>query len=307
MIKIEGLSKSYGNQPVVNDVTFTVHPGMVTGLLGPNGAGKSTIMKMILGLVTPTSGKAWVNGASFASTSAPLGEVGALLDAGWVHPARSARNHIRAIALTQGIKAARVDEVLELTGLATAANMPVRKYSLGMKQRLGLAGALLGDPRVLILDEPINGLDLDGINWIRSFLRQLADEGRTVLVSSHLMSEMERTADRIIVMGKGQVLADGAIADIVGGQHEATVLVSSPQPDALTVQLRDAGARIQQTDNGRLQVLGLERATVGDIAASAGIALHELRSIDRSLEDAYEQLVAEEATFSAINPTKGHR
>jgi ABC-2 type transport system ATP-binding protein len=307
MIKIEGLSKSYGNQPVVDDVTFTVQPGMVTGLLGPNGAGKSTIMKMILGLVSPTSGKASVNGASFASTSAPLGEVGALLDAGWVHPARSARNHIRAMALTQGIKAARVDEVLEMTGLTSAANLPVRKYSLGMKQRLGLAGALLGDPRVLVLDEPVNGLDLDGINWIRSFLRQLAEEGRTILVSSHLMSEMERTADRIIVIGKGQVLADGPIADIVGGQHEATVLVSSPAPDALTVQLQEAGARIQQTDNGQLQVLGLERATIGDIAASAGIALHELRSIDGSLEEAYEQLVADEATFSASNPAKGQR
>lgn len=305
MIRIEGLSKSYGNRPVVKDVTFTVHPGMVTGLLGPNGAGKSTIMKMVLGLVSPTSGKASLNGASFASASSPLREVGALLDAGWVHPARSARNHLRAIALTQGIKAARVDEVLEMTGLTMAAHMPVRKYSLGMKQRLGLAGALLGDPRVIILDEPINGLDLDGINWIRSFLRQLADEGRTILVSSHLMSEMERTADRIIVIGKGQVLADGAIADIVGRQHDTTVLVSSPHSDALTVQLQDAGARIKQTDSGQLQVLGLERATIGDIAAGAGIALHELRSIDGSLERAYEQLVADEASFSAINPAKG--
>lgn len=248
MIEVRGLTKRYGDVLAVDDLSFDVEPGKVTGFLGPNGAGKSTTMRMMLGLDRPTSGKALVNGRPFATFAEPLREVGALLDPGSVHPGRTGRNHLRVAARTNGIPERRVDEVIEQVGLGGAARRRIKGYSLGMRQRLGIAAALLADPRVLLFDEPINGLDLDGVRWIRGLLRQLADEGRTVLVSSHLMSEMQQTADRLIVIGRGRLIADATTEDILGGLGHRQVRVRSSQPGLLFTQLQEHGLTVQGVD-----------------------------------------------------------
>ncbi|MGG7465219.1 ATP-binding cassette domain-containing protein [Plantibacter sp. YIM 135347] len=299
MIEAHELSKSFGVKAAVDDVSFTIRPGTVTGFLGPNGAGKSTVMKLILGLERPSSGSVTVSGSAYRSLAAPMREVGALLDAGWLHPRRPARAHLRSLAVTHGYGKRRVEEVLELTGIASAAASPIGKFSLGMRQRLGIAAALLGDPRTLILDEPVNGLDPDGVIWIRTFLRELAAEGRTVLLSSHLMSEMEQTADRIIVMGRGRVIADGSLHDIVADTAGASVLVRSPQVGALVEMLTGRGAHVSDGGDGAVRVTGTPIDAVGALAAHAGIELHELRTIERSLEDAYRRLVIDSVEHQA--------
>ncbi|MGG7510448.1 ABC transporter ATP-binding protein [Plantibacter sp. YIM 135249] len=298
MIEAHELTKRFGDKHAVGGVSFTVRPGVVTGFLGPNGAGKSTIMKLALGLQRPTSGSVSVNGSQYTRSSAPMRDVGALLDASWAHPRRSARNHLRAIGLSQGYGRSRVDQVLEQAGLASVAERNVGTFSLGMKQRLGIATALLGDPATLILDEPVNGLDPDGVIWIREFLRELAAEGRTVLLSSHLMSEMQQTADRIIVIGRGAILADGELQDIIAGGTEASVIVRSPRLKEFADVLQRAGAGFSVED-GTIRVSGASAADVGDLAAHVGIPLHELRSSERSLEDAYRQLVGDSIEHGA--------
>ncbi|MGG7465174.1 ABC transporter ATP-binding protein [Plantibacter sp. YIM 135347] len=306
MIEAHELTKRFGDKTAVNGVSFTVRPGVVTGFLGPNGAGKSTIMKLTLGLQRPTSGSVTINGKRYTQSAAPMREVGALLDAGWVHPRRSARNHLRAIALTQGYDRGRVDDVLEQAGLTSAADANAGTYSLGMKQRLGIATALLGDPSTLILDEPVNGLDPDGVIWIRELLRELAAEGRTVLLSSHLMSEMEQTADRVIVIGRGEVLADGELQDIIAGGTKASVIVRSPRLHEFADVLQRAGVE-PMIEHDLIRVSGASAADVGDLAAHVGIPLHELRSADRSLEDAYRQLVGDSIEHSAGARTEKKR
>src|SRR5688572_25768129 len=235
MIEVRGLTKRYGAALAVDDLSFDVEPGKVTGFLGPNGAGKSTTIRMMLGLDRPTAGQALVNGRSFTTLPEPLREVGALLDPGSLHPGRTGRSHLRVAARANGIPQRRVDEVIELAGLGSAARRRIKGYSLGMRQRLGIASALLGDPRVLLVDEPINGLDLDGVRWIRGLLRRLADEGRTVLVSSHLMSEMEQTADRLVVIGRGRLIADATTAEILRGLGNRQVRVRTARADRKSV------------------------------------------------------------------------
>ncbi|WP_426624778.1 ABC transporter ATP-binding protein [Leifsonia sp. McL0607] len=299
MIEVHALSKSFGAKRAVDDVSFAVRPGMVTGFLGPNGAGKSTIMKMILGLERPTSGSAEIGGMPYAKLAAPMSEVGALIDASWVHPGRSARSHLRSVGLTQGHGRRRVEEVLDLTGLTQSASKRVGTFSLGMKQRLGLATALLGDPGVLILDEPVNGLDPDGVIWIRTFLRELAAEGRTVLLSSHLMSEMEQTADRIIVIGRGRLIADETLGELVGGRNERAVVVRSSQLSVLVDALRRDGASVTAEGDDAARVAGWTTDAVGEVASAANVTLHELRSIEASLEDAYRRIVADDVVHAA--------
>lgn len=251
---------------------------MVTGFLGPNGAGKSTIMKLALGIERPAGGSILFNGQEYRRSSAPMREVGALLDAGWVHPQRSARAHLHSLAVTHGHGKRRVAEILELTGIASVGRAPAGGLSLGMRQRLGIATALLGDPKILILDEPVNGLDPDGVIWIRKFLRELAGEGRTVSLSSHLMAEMEQTADRIIVVGRGRILADGALNDVVAGVHEATVAVRGPRIDSLIDELIRSGAHLTSREDGGVDVRGTTGASIGALAANLGTELHELRT-----------------------------
>lgn len=304
MIEARNLVKAFGGTPVVNDVSFTVEPGTVTGLLGPNGAGKSTIMKLILGLEHPQSGTVTVQGSPYTAARAPMREVGALLTADWVHPRRSARQHLQALAVTHGYGRARVDKVLHLTGIEDAASTAVGKFSLGMRQRLGIAGALLGDPGVLVLDEPVNGLDPDGVIWVRTFLRELAAEGRTVLLSSHLMSEMERTADRIIIIGGGQVLADETLSGIMSA--ETTVLVRTPQRVELLEALTAHHVSVHDEGDGALRLTGLPAAEVGALAAHTRIELHELRTLVGSLEDSYRKLVADSVEYRAGETTRNH-
>ncbi|MCV2396517.1 ABC transporter ATP-binding protein [Actinotalea sp. M2MS4P-6] len=307
MIEVQGLTKRYGPKTAVDGMSFTVHPGRVTGFLGPNGAGKSTTMRMIVGLDHPSAGTATVNGRRYAEHHAPLHEVGALLDAKAVHTGRSARNHLRAMAATHGIGRSRVDEVIDMTGLAPVADKRVGGFSLGMGQRLGIAAALLGDPQVLILDEPVNGLDPEGVLWVRTLARHLASQGRTVFLSSHLMSEMALTADHLIVVGRGKVLADAPVADVVAGATGKVVRVRSPRATELEDLLRRAGAGVVTTEPGLLEVTGRSRSQVGDAAADAGLPLHELTEVGGSLEDAYLQLTAEELEYqsSALDQTTG--
>jgi ABC-2 type transport system ATP-binding protein len=289
MISARGLTKQYGNVRAVDDLSFEVAPGTVTGFLGPNGAGKSTTMRMVLGLDRPTSGSASVNGRRYAELEAPLHEVGALLDAGAVHPGRTGWAHLRVAARTHGIPLGRVDEVLEQVGLAKAARRRVKGYSLGMRQRLGIAGALLGDPGVLVFDEPVNGLDLDGVRWIRSLLRGFADEGRTVLVSSHLMSEMQLIADRVIVIGRGRLIADTAIGDLLNGVGGPRVRVRTPQADELARAL-PAAATAERTGADELEVAGVSAPELGDLAHAHGVRVHHLADVEQSLEHAYLSL-----------------
>ena len=290
MITVRGLSKRYGDVVAVDDLSFDVEPGKVTGFLGPNGAGKSTTMRMVLGLDRPTAGEALVLGRPVRAFAEPLREVGALLDPGAVHPGRSGRNHLRVTARTNGIGVRRVDEVLEEVGLAGAARRRIKGYSLGMRQRLGIATALLGDPQVLLFDEPINGLDLDGVLWIRGLLRRLADEGRTVLVSSHLMSEVQQTADRLVVIGRGRLIADTTTAELLRGLGTREVRVRSTSSDALFVELRRRRFAVTRVDPDELRVEGATAVEVGDAACGAGIALHHITEAEQSLEQAYLEL-----------------
>ena len=287
MIEVLDLCKSYGGKVAVDHLSFTVEPGTVTGFLGPNGAGKSTTMRLILGLDRPTSGSATIDGTRYADLVRPLCRVGALLEAGAVHPGRSAHNHLLYLAQTQAIPVRRVDEVLDLVGLHDVAHDRVGAFSLGMGQRLGIAAALLGDPAVLILDEPVNGLDPDGIFWFRSMLRYLAGQGRTVLVSSHLMSEMAQTADDLIVIGRGRLIAASSTAEFIANNSDQSVLVKAPEAVALRDLLESAGAEVSLDDEGALVVRLLDAESIGEIAGKAGLVLHELSPQRASLEEAF--------------------
>lgn len=296
MIEATGLVKRYGAKTAVDGIDFRVEPGVVTGFLGPNGAGKSTTMRMIVGLDAPTAGSVIVNGRRYRDHGAPLHEVGALLEAKAAHRGRSARNHLKVVAATHGIPSRRVQEVIDLAGLSDVADKRVGGFSLGMGQRLGIAAALLGDPKTLILDEPVNGLDPDGVRWVRVFARQLASEGRTVLLSSHLMTEMAQTADHVIVLGRGRVLADMPIGQLIAGGG-SKVTVGSPRGTELAALLRAKGATTTPQAGERFDVTGLDAAGIGDAAAKAGIALHELTTIGSSLEEVYMTMTADDVEY----------
>jgi len=297
MIEAVGLSKHYGATKAVDDVSFTVRPGMVTGFLGPNGAGKSTTMRMIVGLDRPSSGQVTVNGKRYAEHSAPLREVGVLLDAKAVHTGRSAVNHLRALGATHGIGRTRVEEVIALTGLQSVAKKRVGGFSLGMGQRLGLAAALLGDPATLVLDEPVNGLDPEGVVWVRNLARHLAGEGRTILLSSHLMSEMAQTADHIIVLGRGRVIADAPVGDIVARSTGTAVTVRTPDAERFAALVASPEVTVTSTEPTLLVVNGLSAPQIGELAAREGVVLHELTPTVGSLEEAYMQLTADDVQY----------
>ena len=296
MIEVRGLTKRFGDTVAVDDLSFTVQPGLVTGFLGPNGAGKSTTMRMILGLDRPNAGSALVNGKAYSSLSDPLSEVGSLLDAKDVHGGRTARSHLLALAQSNGLPAKRVDEVLELTGISSVAKKRIKGFSLGMSQRLGIAAALLGDPGVLMFDEPVNGLDPEGIQWIRNFMRYLASQNRTVFVSSHLMSEMALTADHLIVIGRGKLMADVSTADFIENSSTNTIRVRSPQADDLARALTGKGFTVTPVD-GYLQVAGIECAQVGDLAAEQHLTIHELFEEKASLEEAFMELTKDSVEY----------
>ena len=299
MIELQQLTKRYGDTLAVDGISTTIRPGVVTGFLGPNGAGKSTTMRMILGLDRPTSGAALVNGRPYVDAPAPLAEVGALLDAKAVDSSRSARNHLLALGATVGIGPRRVDEVLASVGLTEVAHKSAGSFSLGMGQRLGIAAALLADPAVLILDEPVNGLDLDGIQWIRGLLTELAQQGRTVLLSSHLMSEMQLVADHLLIIGQGRILADTSMDDFIEHSSGGSVVVASPDAGALAPLLAADGATLTSTEAGRFEVRGLAADAIGDIAAEYGLRLHELAPIEASLESAYFELTRDTVEYAA--------
>lgn len=298
MIEARGLTKRYGDKTAVDGLSFTVRPGSVTGFLGPNGAGKSTTMRLLLGLDRPSAGEALVSGRRYREHRAPLREVGALLEARAVHPGRSARAHLLSLARTEGIPARRVDEVLDLVGLTAVARKRVGSFSLGMGQRLGIATALLGDPATIMLDEPVNGLDPDGVLWIRTLLRSLAADGRAVLVSSHLMSEMSLTADHLVVIGRGRLLADTTVARLVARTEDASVVVRSPQAQRLAVMLAGVGAVARPGgEAGLLEVHGAGAARIGELASRHGVVLHELREQQTSLEEAYMALTRDSREY----------
>jgi ABC-2 type transport system ATP-binding protein len=305
MIQARGLTKRYGSTLAVNDLSFTIRPGMVTGFLGPNGAGKTTTMRMILGLDYPTAGTVTVNGRPHSQLPSPMREVGALLDAGAVHGGRSARSHLLCLAQTNGIPRRRVDEVLGIVGLTDVAGKRSGGFSLGMSQRLGIAAALLGDPGILMFDEPVNGLDPEGIRWIRTLMTSLAAEGRTVLVSSHLMSEMENTAGHLIVIGRGSLIADCSMAEFIARSPGQAVLVRTPQPDALVRAVTAAGGTATSapdSDQGGLQVRGLTEDQVADIVFASGIRVHHLAAVRVSLEQAFMELTAGSVEYHAELP-----
>ena len=302
MITAHSLTKRYGSATAVDGLTFEVQPGVVTGFLGPNGSGKSTTMRMIMGLDTPTSGTALIGGRRFADLAWPLREVGGLLDAKAFHPARSARNHLRQLALANDIPFGRVDEVLDQVGLTAVADRRTGKFSLGMGQRLGIAAALLGDPGVLLFDEPVNGLDPEGIRWVRDFLRGLAAEGRTVFVSSHLISEMALTADRLVVIGRGRLIAETSVADFVTRSGGAAVRLVTPDVRSFTASLTDAGAAVSRADDTALTVEHLTAPQIGDLAARDGLRIHELSPITASLEDAFMELTKDEVEYRPSEP-----
>jgi ABC-2 type transport system ATP-binding protein len=302
MIQVEGLTKRYGEKLAVDSLTFTVQPGKVTGFLGPNGSGKSTTMRLMLGLDAPSEGSATINGKRYAEHADPLSEVGALLEAGAIHPGRSARNHLLALAQTQGIARSRVEELIDLVGLHEVAGKRVGKFSLGMGQRLGVASALLGDPETLILDEPINGLDPDGIHWIRDLLTGLAREGRTVLLSSHLMSEMALTAEHLIIIGRGRLIRDVSIADFMSQSSPGLVRVRSPQAGELCLAL-SPHAHVSTTEPGVLEVQGMSSEEIGERAAQNGLVLYELAPLQVSLEDAFMRLTRDEVEYTNSTPT----
>ncbi|MBG6107185.1 ATP-binding cassette domain-containing protein [Frigoribacterium sp. CG_9.8] len=299
MIEATGLTKRYGSKTAVDNVTFSVKPGQVTGFLGPNGAGKSTTMRLAVGLDRPSGGTITINGRRYADLKAPLREVGVLLDAKAVHTGRSAINHLRALAATHSIGRARVDEVIALAGLESVARKRVGGFSLGMGQRLGIAAALLGDPATLILDEPVNGLDPEGVIWVRNLARFLASEGRTVFLSSHLMSEMAQTADHIIVLGRGRIIADAPVNEILALATGTAVLVRTPDAERFGALLAAPDITIAHREPHLLQVTGLSAAMIGELAASNCVVLHELSPQSGSLEDAYLALTKDEVEYHA--------
>ncbi|HET6742367.1 MAG TPA: ATP-binding cassette domain-containing protein [Kribbella sp.] len=296
-IEVRGLTKRYGPDVVVDDLSFSVEAGQVTGFLGPNGAGKSTTMKMIIGLAAPTRGSVSVGGRRYQDLPVPLTEVGALLDASAVHGARSAHDHLLALAVSNGLPRRRVAEVLARTGLEAVAHKRAGGFSLGMRQRLGIAATLLGDPRILIFDEPVNGLDPEGIRWIRDFMRSLAAEGRAVLVSSHLMSEMAQTADHLVVIGRGRLIADMGMADLMHANGDGTVLVRTADPSAFAQQLTAAGGTVRDGLEGSMIVAGLSSEEIGKLAAYHGVPLSELTPQRASLEDAFMELTRESLEY----------
>jgi ABC-2 type transport system ATP-binding protein len=297
MIDVRGLTKRYGPDTVVDDLSFTVDAGQVTGFLGPNGAGKSTTMRMILGLAAPTRGSVTIGGRRYADLPVPLTEVGALLDAGALHGGRTAYDHLLALAVSNGLPRRRVGEVLARTGLENVAGRRAGGFSLGMRQRLGIAATLLGDPRVLIFDEPVNGLDPEGIRWIRDFMRSLAREGRAVLVSSHLMGEMAQTADHLVVIGRGRLIADTSMTEFTRASGEGTVLVRTPDAGSFAMRLVAAGATVREGLESSLIVSGLGSADIGKLAAFHGVALSELTPQRASLEDAFMELTRDSVEF----------
>src|SRR6266496_2540501 len=299
MIEVRGLSKRYGDKIAVNNLSFNVAPGRVTGFLGPNGAGKTTTMRLILGLDYPDAGTVTVDGKQYAQLGYPMREVGALIDAKAVHGGRSAYNHLLCLAQTNNLPKRRVGEVLELVGLTEVARKRTKGFSLGMSQRLGIAATLLGDPALLMFDEPVNGLDPEGILWIRNLMKALAAEGRTVFVSSHLMSEMEHTADQLIVIGRGQLLANCTMEEFIARSSGQTVRVAAPQPDQLVKALAEAGGSAVNGADGTLVVSGLVAAQVGDIAFEHGVRLHELTVVRASLEAAFMELTADSVEYRA--------
>jgi ABC-2 type transport system ATP-binding protein len=315
MIEVTDLSKNFGDKVAVDHLSFTVEPGRVTGFLGPNGAGKSTTMRLILGLDHPTGGTATINGKRYAELARPLRTVGALLEAKSVHSGRSARNHLLFLAQTQGLPSRRVDEMLDLVGLRDVANKRAGGFSLGMGQRLGVAAALLGDPQVLLLDEPVNGLDPEGVLWIRNLMKHLASQGRTVLVSSHLMNEMAVTADHLIVIGRGRLIVAAATEEVIARGSGQTVRVRTPQPDRLTDLIVAEGGKAVPAANGNgngtgagsgdqapaLTVTGVAAPRIGELAASASIVLHELTPQLGTLEDAFLELTADSLEFGHLN------
>ena len=297
MIELDGLTKQYRERVAVDDLTVRIEPGRVTGFLGPNGSGKTTTMRCVLGLTRPTAGTATVLGVPYRALDRPMRRVGALVDPRARHPGRTAYQHLRVLAQSNALPRRRVDEVVELVGLGSVAHERVRGFSLGMAQRLGIAAALLGDPEVLLLDEPVNGLDPEGIRWVRGLLRELAGEGRTVLVSSHLMSEMEDTADHLVVLGRGRLLADVSMADLLGAH--AAVRVRSPEAPLLSVALRQAGAEVSLELDGALRVEGMDAEQVGDVAFAARARVHELTRVVASLEAAYLALTVGDVEYRA--------
>jgi ABC-2 type transport system ATP-binding protein len=296
VIKIDHLTKRYGDTLAVDDLDFEVKPGVVTGFLGPNGSGKSTTMRIVLGLDHATKGRATVNGTRFCDLKDPIREVGALLDAKAVHPGRTARNHLRALAVSNQIKKARVDEVLDFVGISAVADKKVGTYSLGMSQRLGIAGALLGDPGILLFDEPVNGLDPEGIRWIREFFRTLANEGRTVFVSSHLMSEMAVSADEIIVIGRGRFITSGSVDDLTKNA-QGTVLARASDHDKLAAVIASNHGTVHDANDDGLTVSGLTSDQVGRMAFEAGITIFELTPQRASLEEVFMDLTAGAVEF----------
>jgi ABC-2 type transport system ATP-binding protein len=299
MIEARGLVKRYGDTVAVGGLSFDVQPGLVTGFLGPNGSGKSTTLRMVLGLDAPTEGTVHINGRPYGQHRHPLREVGALLEAQAIHPGRSAYHHLLGLAQSNGLRRDRVDAVLEQVGLADAARTRVGNFSLGMGQRLGIAAALLGDPEVLLFDEPVNGLDPEGILWIRNLMRSLAEQGRTVFVSSHLMSEMALTADRLIVIGRGALIADTTVQDFIGASSQNHVRVRSPGADVLVELLRQRGAAATVDENGALEVTGMPCPQIGELAAAHRIVLHELSEQEASLEEAFMELTKDSVQFHA--------
>jgi ABC-2 type transport system ATP-binding protein len=299
MIVVEGLTKRYGRTVAVDRLSFEVTPGVVTGFLGPNGSGKSTTMRMIMGLDNPTSGWARVNGTTYAELRWPLREVGALLDAKSFHPARSAYDHLRFLARSNDIPRARIDEVLDIVGLSEVAGQRAGKYSLGMGQRLGIASALLGDPGVLLFDEPINGLDPEGIRWARYLLRDLAAEGRTVFVSSHLINEMSLTAERLVVIGRGSLIAETTVGEFAGRASLDAVRLVTPMTALFLAALDDAGAVARMEDDGAITATGLTAAQIGDLATDRCLTVHELSPLRGSLEDAFMELTHSAVEFEA--------
>jgi ABC-2 type transport system ATP-binding protein len=303
MIEAIGLTKRYGRTVAVRDLSFTVRPGRVTGFLGPNGAGKSTTMRMILGLDRPTEGRVLIDGRPYRELRHPMRTVGALLDAKWVHPNRSARNHLRWLARASELPKTRVDEVLAQVGLTAVADKRAGTFSLGMSQRLGIAAALLGDPRVLLFDEPVNGLDPEGILWIRRIMQGLAAEGRTVLVSSHLLSEMAQTAEDLIVIGRGRLISQGTVDAFVNGATETTVLVRSPQAERLVEVLTQWGMSVRITDDDALVISGGSSDQIGEMAATHGVVLHELSPQQGSLEEAFMRLTGHAVEYQSDEVT----
>jgi ABC-2 type transport system ATP-binding protein len=301
-IEANGLTKRYGEKVAVRDLSFTVRPGIVTGFLGPNGSGKSTTMRLIVGLDAPQSGHATVNGRHYRDHPAPLHEVGTLLEARSVHTGRSAFNHLLALAQTHGIPRSRVDELIDLVGLREVARKRAGQFSLGMGQRLGIAAALLGDPETVMLDEPVNGLDPEGIQWVRNLLKRLAAEGRTVFVSSHLMSEMALTAEHLIVIGRGELIADMSTEEFVRSASKHTVRVRSPQAETLRHLIAAPDVTVTGVGPSLIEITGLSAAQIGDEAAANGIVLHELTPLEATLEEAFMELTHDAVEFQAGVP-----